>query len=539
MKYINSKKYEVSKTQLKAINKLFTHYIFYSQDNQKINCCCTYCNKEFSVDQNYMNVEFKHNSKMVCPMCKHEGILKHTSYGKKLLTEVKKVVVFFKSSFNKVYSRSFYVSKAYNGAPFNKLYNKLYKADEWQPFPKLILFENARYCFTPKESIKYTLFLNNSFHLTSFREPFSNFSMGWEDNSSYYILNIDILKGTFLKYSGYDLYFKSDELEGLLYYSSKVFSFFKLYCSFPSVEIIIKSGFSKLIDQALYQNIYNKRYVDFKAKSLTALFKNKLSKAEITEYKKKLGSSAYSVKILIGYIRLKNAGIKANFDEIENLYVKNNTATADTLINILTISKTSLTRATNYILKQTNNKHFFDDTVITWCDYLKDAKLLKYDFSQQIVYMPKDLVAAHDIAVKNANLIRNAQAINNNISHTEKLKKIYNFEYGKFVIIVPSCPQDIIAEGQALHHCVGGYASRHFNGRLTILFMRDKKYPNTPLYTIEINKKQIYQWQGKNNNPKLKTPQAHLFINEFQKFVADPKAYKKQQQDLLTSKKPA
>ena len=67
-----------------------------------------------------------------------------------------------------------------------------------------------------------------------------------------------------------------------------------------------------------------------------------------------------------------------------------------------------------------------------------------------------------------------------------------------------TCFQDIIREGKELKHCVGGYAARHADGKLVILFLRDKRHPARPLMTIEMQGKTIRQIHGFRNDANAK-----------------------------------
>ena len=61
-------------------------------------------------------------------------------------------------------------------------------------------------------------------------------------------------------------------------------------------------------------------------------------------------------------------------------------------------------------------------------------------------------------------------------------------------------PEEIRAEGKWLHHCVGGYAGRHIEGKLTICFMRSVTDPGTPYVTIEMQGDKIIQAHGYKND---------------------------------------
>ena len=59
-------------------------------------------------------------------------------------------------------------------------------------------------------------------------------------------------------------------------------------------------------------------------------------------------------------------------------------------------------------------------------------------------------------------------------------------ETAGYLIRVPTLAAEIRTEGNALKHCVGGYADRHMSGETTILFLRSSEQPDEPLCTIEM-----------------------------------------------------
>lgn len=59
----------------------------------------------------------------------------------------------------------------------------------------------------------------------------------------------------------------------------------------------------------------------------------------------------------------------------------------------------------------------------------------------------------------------------------------------------------MIAEGQALHHCVGGYALRMAEGKTAIFFIRLAEEPDRPYYTLELQGKNSYSAGRKTTRP--------------------------------------
>lgn len=68
------------------------------------------------------------------------------------------------------------------------------------------------------------------------------------------------------------------------------------------------------------------------------------------------------------------------------------------------------------------------------------------------------------------------------------------------MIVIPKTLNDIVKEGQELHHCVGNYIDRAADGSTDILFLREKDKEDVPFYTIEVRGLEIIQYRGAYNN---------------------------------------
>jgi hypothetical protein len=67
-----------------------------------------------------------------------------------------------------------------------------------------------------------------------------------------------------------------------------------------------------------------------------------------------------------------------------------------------------------------------------------------------------------------------------------KHSKAWEFEYGDYVVVIPTEPKDIIDEGVNMHHCVGGYVDRVVEGEDYICFVRHKDTPDKCYITCEV-----------------------------------------------------
>lgn len=72
-------------------------------------------------------------------------------------------------------------------------------------------------------------------------------------------------------------------------------------------------------------------------------------------------------------------------------------------------------------------------------------------------------------------------------SNYAKHSKAWEFEYGDFIIVVPTCGQDIVTEGERMHHCVGSYVDRVVNGSTYICFVRHKNTPDECYITCQVH----------------------------------------------------
>jgi hypothetical protein len=70
--------------------------------------------------------------------------------------------------------------------------------------------------------------------------------------------------------------------------------------------------------------------------------------------------------------------------------------------------------------------------------------------------------------------------------------------------------EEMIREGQLLHHCVARYAADHANGKTAILFIRRSMDPETPFFTLELDEQtgKVCQNRGKRNCDRTKEVEA-------------------------------
>lgn len=142
-----------------------------------------------------------------------------------------------------------------------------------------------------------------------------------------------------------------------------------------------------------------------------------------------------------------------------------------------------------------------------WDDYMGMAKRLGKKTKDELIYKPADLKARHDeyveLCQKKAKILeaksnreyakRMAKEMREKFPTSEailkEIKPLLEWENDGYKIIVPGSLADIIFEGNALHHCAGStdrYFDRICQHETYICFLRRKKKPKEPYYTIEV-----------------------------------------------------
>lgn len=77
----------------------------------------------------------------------------------------------------------------------------------------------------------------------------------------------------------------------------------------------------------------------------------------------------------------------------------------------------------------------------------------------------------------------NARLVKNYTMQT----KAWEFEYGDYTIVIPSCANDIIDEGAKMSHCVGSYVGRVVENSTYIVFVRRKDTPDKCYITCQVS----------------------------------------------------
>ena len=157
------------------------------------------------------------------------------------------------------------------------------------------------------------------------------------------------------------------------------------------------------------------------------------------------------------------------------------------------------------------------DVVREYSDYLDMCRKQNYDLKNEFILFPRDLQEAHDRVARQIKLKSDAQMRSDFKTAMKRITSHLDFELDGMTICYPQNPEEIIKEGQALHHCVGSYVDRVAKKECIILFLRQTAQVDRPFYTLEIRNKKVVQARTTRNDPA--TPEVQHFLDTWEREV--------------------
>lgn len=164
------------------------------------------------------------------------------------------------------------------------------------------------------------------------------------------------------------------------------------------------------------------------------------------------------------------------------------------------IPKSEISKLVKYIEKQ-------DTNLSSYSDYVKACEYLRLDMTLPKNRYPHDFKRWHDIRIDEyhkAKAIKDAEERKEMYakfaSVAEKYLSLQRTKVEDYLILIARSPQELVYEGDILHHCVGrmNYDSRVIREESLIFFVRNFNAPNTPFVTVEysLKTKKVLQCYG-------------------------------------------
>lgn len=362
--------------------------------------------------------------------------------------------------------------------------------------PEITFREKERAYFAPgermrwKRSFEYEGLCNTGYaHPVGWKpcgfmgEP-HNPTVNLTSEGDYYVICAERIEDTKLKYCRLeDWYYArckvwlSDTMEICRF----VHKFLMYYTEYPNMEMACRLGYWNVIDDLVDHGRRNVGILDWSAKTSWGFLR--LSKPDGKQFLRSDGSLE-DLKMLHEARKWdKGLSLAKFWDLIETCGNDDRTALLVThAAKLARVSPQAIIHYATSHARAAKRKSFLQ----MLCDYLDCAKFLKYDLRQRDVALPKDLEARHNAATAASLILRQQNADKKVRVRVERAAEMYAFFYCGYAIVVPASVEEIIQEGKRLHHCVGGYADRHFNGALEILFLRKASAINKPFITLEL-----------------------------------------------------
>lgn len=456
-------------------------------------------------------VRAKHNERVYCPECGVTATKKIVSRcGKMLNLDMWASVLFLvRVSAGRVYGIRGSLRRVYSGGAWK---------DDLIGFAPI-----AVHVWQPGKTVSFLVDAVHDKEITDFRTRYKEASKGCsigqnlgDDPGGGYVVGTEQLDGTFLQYSCLDKVCEEGSLTdgGVVRGYAQAVRWLSAYSASPRIEFLAKVPELRwLLRETVLAGKPRSELLDWKGKTPEAFFRvtkaeakaiisgsasseltRRLGDRQVEYYHSKGESSQELMKRLELRKKLRERYPDATIFDVDeargligNYRMEKFFRIADAAAGMM-----SFRQVMNYAERQRANFADYyvgisERVIVAWSDYLDMAENLGCDLSDRVRLAPKNLREAHDTAVATSNAIKERKLIEMGKERKKLLESLYSWTDGEILIRPPKDMAEIMAEGQTLHHCVGGYAERHVMGKVTILFVRSCGAPDVPLYTMELS----------------------------------------------------
>lgn len=270
-----------------------------------------------------------------------------------------------------------------------------------------------------------------------------------------------------------------------LYKGERIIQYLRLYEKYPQLEYVMKAGLF---------SVYNSKQI------LARIGKDRKFAKWLIANKQKLESRYYYKDVILkAYSSGKDIDVLQENKELLLRYAHEQGYQK---------SKEKLPQD-----KQAKLMHYLFNKKVhpsSYYDYIKACEYLKLDLTEDKNAFPHDFTYWHDTRIDE---YRTAKALAEEKAKKELLakfkavaEKYISLQHSKadYVVVIAMSPNELVNEGQVLHHCVGsmGYDQKFMREESLIFFVRHKEEPDTPFVTVEYSpsKHKILQTHGMHNS---------------------------------------
>lgn len=485
--------------------EVLPQYFFYEYHKGKtpMKGYCTACHHEAAVS------DPKHNQKGICPRCKKEVLFKargRLGY----ISDRDTVQVLQKFSPDELIIRVL----------------KVYRSYRKKDIPEFDVYENMR-IFVRQDD--WGKFVAEPYHhsfdsgdLTPWKQGYCpvmylyQFNFNAEVCGHLYHRNLDaVLDGTPWQYSQLKQFYLKDRE------AMATEPYLRSLLAYPQLEMLFKMGFYRLTCDLIYRE--NPTYIlDCGKKRPHEILR--IWPEDVNDLRGRDGSAAdlrvyqkYKEKGLCSKVRkeifqwMERYGLREDNDILSflpHMTLHKLLRYADEQFSLLHTRQTADGRMRYESMSRVLSEYR---------DYFRMCTEQDYDMKNSFVLYPRDLQQAHDRLSARIKAKLDAKRRRGFMAAYRRIMSSLDFELEGMTIVYPQKPEDIEAEGNALHHCVGGYVSRVAEKECIILFLRQTEELQKSFYTIEVRDQKVAQVRGMQNCAP--TPEVNNFMEAWERRV--------------------
>lgn len=496
----------VTGEDIAALNDLFPHYLFFRREGDLMGLggvrlwasCCgheeyrPYLSREMDAEH-WTLTDLRHKDKLICPWCGREvtAIDLGKAGARKSLGHYELAVVLYARG-EALYADALVLRKDY--------------ADEAALTARPEAWCSSGYYFARGEVMQadhqsavrddrpvITWERGRLGRKKLVQEPYKVGSISWYSHDSYHILNREALKASpFLRYCGYfDRWqYRPGGARGYAAKFCDLISYLTAYAIYPrQIEMLSKAGYWEPIKDLVWARKKNAAAMCWEeADPRRAFGVDKRELRWIMAAQPPMEAMAVRNYVRKHWGETWGAAFCVDFRRLWGPYLS-----PMVVLRFLKQYRLEPGRFLRYLDRMCEEHDLgYADLFEVYRDYLDAAYGLGWCLTHSRVLWPEDLQAAHDRATAKREKKRRSASLKE-----RRLK--YEFELDGLKIVLPATAAAIRREGKSLQHCVGGYAQRHLEGTLTILFLRRSARPDKPYVTIEMDGNRIRQIHGFRN----------------------------------------
>lgn len=295
-----------------------------------------------------------------------------------------------------------------------------------------------------------------------------------------------------------------------------IVSYLHKWLKTPVLEAIAETGGAKLIADALNENTKMIGYTEGRIMyaGILPIIKNKKEKRPAQamgltkeQYRWAIDDKWPSALVTM-VAEASAAGIRWKRDDMKDIMRLGDSRTRKAFENY----GEETPKICRYLKKQ-KEKHKGEAylcTVLQYIDYREALKANGEDLPEN--RYPRDLPEAHDRETEKRRLVRDRETDAQIAARAEKLAALI-WERDGIIIRPARSTGELIAEGKALSHCVGGYGESVSKGEKNIFFMRHADAPEVSWYTLELKESDLTVVQNHTKRNTLQTPEVKAWEN--------------------------